>query len=186
MATARLSHKRTYDDFLTPHGSFGYSAHAGRNVERWNEASMDVMEDVVPQNKRAKFAMHEDDSPQTSQPSTQARIAAKVQESLRKLNTAEAWLNPQTWLKALPRGRRRHHELIGTVGCVGKGDSVFSIDDVTHIVSAALKAQEDKLHLRYQEALAEKVTEVVREYEAEKEAEIRSRQRDQSEYSYYS
>lgn len=94
-------------------------------------------------------------------------------------------LNPQTWLKALPRGRRRHHELIGTVGCVGRGDSVFSIDDVTHIVTSLLKAQEDKLHLQYQQAVADKVGEVVREYEAEREAERRSRERDHSD-SYYS
>lgn len=71
------------------------------------------------------------------------------------------------------------------MGCVGRGDSVFSIDDVTHIVAALLKAQEDKLHLRYQHVLGEKVDEVVREYEAEKEAEIRSRQSDHS-ASYFS
>lgn len=34
MATARVGGKRSYDDFLgTSYGGFGYSAHAGRNVE---------------------------------------------------------------------------------------------------------------------------------------------------------
>lgn len=89
MATARLSHKRTYDDFLTPHGAFGYSAHAGGNVEQYSPEMMDVMEEVVPVNKRAKFALHEEEAAQVSMPSTQARIAAQAQETMSKLNYSE-------------------------------------------------------------------------------------------------
>jgi len=88
-------------------------------------------------------------------------------------------------LRALPRSRRRHHELIGTIGCIGRSDSVFSLDDVTNILTAALKAQEERLHLQYQTAVGEKVAEVAREYEAEREAEIRSRHTP-NDMSYYS
>lgn len=89
MATARLSHKRTYDDFLTPHGGFGYSAHAGRNVEQYSSEMMDVMEEVVPTSKRTKFAIQDDDSSLVSMPSTQAKLAAKAQATLDKLSGAE-------------------------------------------------------------------------------------------------
>ena len=94
-------------------------------------------------------------------------------------------MDPQTWLKALPRSRRRHHELIGTIGCIGRNDSVFSLDDVTNILTAALKAQEERLHVQYQSVVAEKIEEVAREYEAERDAEIRSRS-NPSDMSYYS
>lgn len=90
-------------------------------------------------------------------------------------------LNPQTWLKALPRSRRRHHEISGTIGT--RNEPAFTLEDVTHMMAAALKAQADSLHVEYQGILGEKVHEVAREYEAEREAEIRSRQQ---EYSYYS
>lgn len=93
-------------------------------------------------------------------------------------------LDPKTWLKALPRNRRKHHELIGTVGCVGKDDSVFSLEDVTNILVAALKAHDERLHLNYQAALGEKISELAREFELEREAEIQARYRQND--SYYS
>lgn len=94
-------------------------------------------------------------------------------------------LSPQVWLTALPRGRRRHHELIGTVGCVGLSDSVFSLEDVTNILTAALKSQEERLHHQYRGVLESKLGEVVGEYEMERQAEIRSRN-SSSDMSYYS
>lgn len=89
MATARLSHKRSYDDFLTPHGGFGYSAHAGRNVEQYGAEMMDVLDEVVPVAKKAKFALHETEVASVSQPSTQAKLAAQAQETLAKLTCSE-------------------------------------------------------------------------------------------------
>lgn len=89
MATARLSHKRSYDDFLEPYGGFGYNAHAGRNVQAWKPEMMDVMDEVVPAAKKSKFLLHDEESAQSSTPSTQATIAAKISESLPKLTRTD-------------------------------------------------------------------------------------------------
>ena len=89
MATARVSHKRTYDDFIAPYASFGYSAHAGRNVEAPAPEAMDVMEEVVPMNKRSKYAFHDEEAAQISTPSTQAKLASKAIESFPVLATTE-------------------------------------------------------------------------------------------------
>lgn len=86
MAAARVSHKRSYDDFITPYGSFGYSAHAGRNVESVAAEKMDVMDDFVPTNKRSKYAFHDDESANVSAPSTQATLAAKAVQSMPTLS----------------------------------------------------------------------------------------------------
>lgn len=94
MAAARVSHKRSYDDFITPYASFGYSAHAGRNVETVVPEKMDVMEDLMPTNKRAKYAIHDDETAITSTPSTQATLAAKAVQSMPKLSSPEERTNP--------------------------------------------------------------------------------------------
>lgn len=184
MATARVSHKRSYDDFMAPYGDYGYNAHAGRNVQTLRTETMDTMDEAVPVTKRSKFALH-DEAAQTSQPSTQANLIAHALQTLPQLTTAEDLLNPQTWLKALPRSRRHHHELIGTIGCIGRNDSVFSLEDVNNILSASLKAQEERLHHQFQAILNERMSELARSYEEEKEAEIRAQNRpfDSSFYS---
>lgn len=92
MATARVSGKRSYDDFLgSPYGNFGYSAHAGRNVERRAEAeTMDFMDDVLPTSKRSK---HDDEAAESSTPSTQATLVSSAVQTLPKLATSE----DRTW-----------------------------------------------------------------------------------------
>lgn len=89
MAATRVSHKRSYDDFIAPYAAFGYNAHAGRNVEVRAPESMDIMEEVVPLNKRSKYAFHDDESAQISTPSTQARLAAKAIETFPTLASTE-------------------------------------------------------------------------------------------------
>lgn len=89
MATARVSGKRSYDDFLgSPYGNFGYSAHAGRNVDRVasDVETMDFMDDVLPSTKRPK---HDDEAAQSSAPSTQANLIASAVQSLPKYTSSE-------------------------------------------------------------------------------------------------
>jgi len=145
---------------------------------------MDTLEEVMPSNKRSKFALS-DESAQPSQPSTQATLLSRAAQTLPKLTSPEDLLNPQTWLKALPRSRRHHHELIGTIGCIGRNDSVFSLEDVTNILAASLKAQEERMHHQYQAIIGEKISDLARSMEAEREAEIMAQHRP-SDMSYYS
>ena len=71
------------------------------------------------------------------------------------------------------------------MGCIGRKDSVFSLEDVTNILTAALKAQEARLHQQYRGVIEDKLEEVAREYEMEREADIRSRQ-NENDMSYFS
>lgn len=61
---------------------------------------------------------------------------------------------------------------------------MFSLEDVTNILVAALKAQEERLHMNYQATLGEKLAEQAREHEIEREAENQARYRQDD--SYYS
>lgn len=180
-----LRYKRSYDAFSAGTcGGFGYNAHARVNVEDLKSNDMDVM-DFVPSAKRSKL---DDESLALSKPSTQASISHINSDSTssRLSTTASDALDPKKWLRALPRARRHRHELIGTIGCVGKNDSVFSIDDVTNILTAALKEQEESLNNQFQNVLGERIAEVVREYEREKEELVRSRFTSNNDTSYYS
>jgi hypothetical protein len=94
MATARVSHKRSYDDFMAPYGDYGYNAHAGRNVQTLRAEPMDTMEEVMPSNKRSKFILS-DDTDIISQPSTQATLIARAAQTLPKLSSPEDCTSPR-------------------------------------------------------------------------------------------